>query len=118
MRVNSKLLKAHRYYCKKTGKDKVSGYPQDWLAHSVFENPDNPRYRDNINFKYDFPHNFNSKQKKYYYMREGFNNWKNNNPIGTVIKYYRWEDRDLHLYKVKIIGYGDKYIKLCRVSSL
>lgn len=115
MRVDAKKLQPHRYFCKFTGETKVSGYPQDWLDHSVFENPNNPRYRDNINFKYDFPYNFNSKQNKYYYVRKGFNDWKNNNPVGTVINYYRWEDGDLHLYKVKIIGYADKYINLHRV---
>ena len=54
VKVNKKCLDPHRYNCKYTGKKMVSGYPNNWSDNSVYENPENPQYNDNLNFNYNF----------------------------------------------------------------
>ena len=117
VKVNKKCLDPHRYNCKYTGKKMVSGYPNNWSDNSVYENPENPQYNDNLNFNYNFPKNINNKDRKYNYLRKNFNDWKQKNPVGTILRYYRWVDRECHLHYVRIIGYNNDNILMRSVVN-
>ena len=100
-----KYLEDHRY-----AKDETpSGFPQNWLSPSVYENKLNQNYDDSY-FNYDFP---NSYPEQFWWMKKRIESWlarNRNNTIKYIVR-INWFN-EYKIYNVKILNIDYKKMKI------
>jgi len=97
----------------------IAGFSNYGVSPSLYENTANPHYEDNINFNFNYPNNYNNPNPKYNKLRKAIELWRANNPPGTIIEYYRPNNKEsCHMDRIKIVGYTRYDVLLCPVNYL
>jgi hypothetical protein len=94
-----KALEKFRYYDKMTDESKMSGFPQDWIHNSVYENTPNPDY-DDMYFNYDFPRSYGYSP----WVRRNLKRWISANTNRNIKYIRRLNNYDYEMYNVRIVN--------------